>query len=96
MSGLISRGELTQLLLQAAQEAGSIRKLALILKVSPQYLGDVIRLKRGVGPKVLTHLNLHTTELYKVIQVPLQAPPIAPIESTKPQEEESWTRLLGL
>lgn len=53
--------EIRSRLSRRASEAGSQRKLAEVIGVSPVYLGDVIRGRRDPGPAILEWLGLERT-----------------------------------
>lgn len=48
-------------LMQLRSDFGGLRALARHLKISPMYLCDIMKGRRGLGPKVLKSLELKKT-----------------------------------
>lgn len=59
--------ELIQTLAQEAVALGSQKKLALKLKVSPAYLGDVLNGRKEPGPKILAAKRVRRVVSYERI-----------------------------
>ena len=60
--------DVRRLLIEVCVDAGSTRAWALANDLSPQYVGDVLKGKRSLGPSILKALGIEAVTTYKRVR----------------------------
>jgi hypothetical protein len=64
----VTEDDVLRLLGKACEDAGSDRQWAIAHDLSAQYVGDVRRKKRPIGPAILKALNIEAVTTYRRIR----------------------------
>ena len=61
----MTENDILEILIRRLNEPGQTQSgLARVIGISPQYLQDVIKLRRSPGPKILEYLRIEKRETY--------------------------------